>query len=241
MNELKANDKRLAQGIVIESSVDKGLGVVATLIIKTGTLYKGDFIIAGSAIGNVRLMLNDQLKNITCATLSQPVKITGLNKTPSAGDHFLVSNDKAQIKELARQTEIIKTNENYIQPAINPDPNIKTVLMILKTDVHGSLEAIKTMLQKINIENTSLHILRAGVGAITENDINLAKSAKAIIVGFNIKPIKPVRDIADQLQVKILFYNIIYKLYDDVAAMLLGQLDPQYEEKETGEAKILQI
>jgi translation initiation factor IF-2 len=240
--ELKANQNRLATGVVLESSVEKGLGTVATLLIKNGTLKVGDFVIAGGAVGNVKIIFNDQLKTIKSAIPSQPVKVVGLNALPVAGEYFLVSNDKTKIKELAKNINIYRTNEDLSnRVAINNDPNVKNLNLILKTDFHGSLEAIKALCENIKIENTSLNIVRASVGTINESDVNLAKSTKSLVVGFNIKPTKTISDIAQQNDVKILFYNIIYKLNDDIINMLVDQLAPITVEKTLGEARIQQL
>jgi translation initiation factor IF-2 len=243
MNEYSANPNRLAMGVVIESSVDKGLGSVATVLVKNGTLNKGDFAIVGSATGHIRIMFDENLKEVKSAGPSQPVKVVGLNRTPSAGQHFIVSNNEDEIKELAKKIGQYESDENFgmIHMSANDSPDLKKINMILKTDVHGSLEAIKGMLSKIVIEGSKLYLIRSTVGGINEADINLAKSSNSIIVGFNIKPSRAVKDIADKQGVKILFYNIIYKLSDDVTAMLLGKLDPIMVEKETGEATIQQI
>jgi translation initiation factor IF-2 len=244
MNEYKANPNRLALGVVIESNVDKGLGPVATVLIKNGTLTKGDFIIAGSAFGRVRLMLDENGKEVGIAYPSQPVKITGLSEPPAAGEHFIVSTNEKDIKEIAEKIRLHKLMSDRQMASLNQAEvidGIKNFNIILKTDVHGSLEAIKNMLSKVNVEGAQLHIIRSAVGGITESDVALAKASKAVIIGFNIKPIRATKDIADSQQVKILFYDIIYKLSEDIQNFLLGELSPIFEEQETGEAIIQQL
>ncbi|MDR0675079.1 MAG: translation initiation factor IF-2 [Mycoplasmataceae bacterium] len=244
MSEYKANPNRLALGVVIESNIDKGLGPVATILIKNGTLAKGDFIIAGSTFGHIRVMLDENGKEIGIAYPSQPVKITGLSEPPAAGEHFIVSTNEKDIKEIAETIRLHKLMQN--RQAINLNQSevvdgIKNFNIILKTDVHGSLEAIKNMLSKVHVEGAKLHIIRSAVGGISESDVTLAKASKAIIIGFNIKPIRATKDIADSQQVKILFYDIIYKLSEDIQNFLLGELSPIFEEQETGEAIIQQL
>jgi translation initiation factor IF-2 len=244
INEYKANPNRLAMGIVIESNIDKGFGPVATILIKNGSLTKGDFIIAGSAFGRIRVMLDENLHEVGIAYPSQPIKITGLSEPPAAGEHFIVSTNEKDIKEIAEKIRLHKLIVNrQADSLINNDiaEGTKIFNVILKTDVHGSLEAIKNMLSKINVTGTKLQIIRSAVGGITESDVTLAKASKAIIIGFNIKPTRATRDIADSQQVKILFFDIIYKLNESIQDFLLGELNPVYEEQEMGEAVIQQL
>jgi translation initiation factor IF-2 len=231
-------------GVVIESNIDKGFGPVATVLIKNGTLTKGDFIIAGSAFGRVRVMVDENLHDVGIAYPSQPVKIMGLSEPPVAGEHFIVSTNEKDIKEIAEKIRLHKLMLNRQSDNLTHSESVdgvKALNVILKTDVHGSLEAIKNMLSKIEVEGTKLQIIRSAVGGITESDVTLAKASKAIIIGFNIKPIRATREIAQSQQVKILFYDIIYKLSEDIQNLLLGELSPIYEEQETGEAVIQQL
>ncbi|MDR1234705.1 MAG: translation initiation factor IF-2 [Mycoplasmataceae bacterium] len=244
VSEYKANPNRLAMGVVIESNIDKGFGPVATVLIKNGTLTKGDFIIAGSAFGRVRVMVDENLHDVGIAYPSQPVKIMGLSEPPVAGEHFIVSTNEKDIKEIAEKIRLHKLMLNRQSDNLTHSENvdgIKTLNVILKTDVHGSLEAIKNMLSKTEVEGAKLQIIRSAVGGITESDVTLAKASKAVIIGFNIKPIRATREIAQSQQVKILFYDIIYKLSEDIQNLLLGELSPIYEEQETGEAVIQQL
>jgi translation initiation factor IF-2 len=243
INEYKANPNRLAIGIVIESNMDKGFGPVATVLVKNGSLTKGDFIIAGSAFGRVRVMLDENLKEVLIAYPSQPVKITGLSEPPVAGEHFVVSTNEKDIKELAEKIRLHKLMVSRQADTLlnNTADGLKLFNIILKTDVHGSLEAIRGMLSKVSVEGTKLQVIRSAVGGITESDVQLAKASKAIIIGFNIKPIRATKEIAENQKVRILFYDIIYKLNEDIQNFLLGELDPIYEEQETGEAIIQQL
>jgi translation initiation factor IF-2 len=243
INEYKANPNRLAIGVVIESNMDKGFGPVATVLVKNGSLTKGDFIIAGSAFGRVRVMLDENLKEVLIAYPSQPVKITGLSEPPAAGEHFVVSTNEKDIKELAEKIRLHKLMVSRQAETLlnNTTDGLKLFNIILKTDVHGSLEAIRGMLSKVSVDGTKLQIIRSAVGGITESDVQLAKASKAIIIGFNIKPIRATKEIAENQKVRILFYDIIYKLNEDIQNFLLGELDPIYEEQETGEAIIQQL
>jgi translation initiation factor IF-2 len=242
MNEYKANPSRLAMGVVIESNMDKGFGPVATVLIKNGTLTKGDFIIVGSAYGRIRAMFDENSKEVLIAYPSQPVKITGLSETPSAGEYFVVSTNERDIKEIAKKIKVHNTSMSYNNDvSLDNEEGIKRFNIILKTDVHGSLEAIKNMLGKTDIKGTKLSLIRTAVGGISESDIQLAKASNAIIIGFNVKPVRAIKDLADNQKVQILFFNIIYKLNEDIEKMLLGTLDPVLVEKEMGEAIVQQL
>jgi translation initiation factor IF-2 len=212
------------------------------VLIKTGTLLKGDFVIAGSSFGRIKIMFDENSKEVKEAEPSKPVKIVGLNKTPDAGQTFIVSTDENQIKEMAKKIDLHESFTHAYDLANNVvAEGTKKINIILKTDVHGTLEAIKSMLSKIEVEGTKLTIIRSAVGGISETDVNLAKSSNSVIIGFNIKPSRALKDVADSFGVKILFYNIIYKLQEDMVAILKGQLEPTMVEKETGEARILQL
>jgi translation initiation factor IF-2 len=244
VNEYKANPNRLGMGIVIESNIDKGFGPVATVLVKNGSLTKGDFVIAGSAYGHIRAMFDENGKQVLIAYPSQPVKITGLNEAPAAGDHFVVNTNEKDIKEIAKK---IKMNADIVQRKLETQAIVeegdgtKHVYLILKTDVHGSLEAIRGMINKINVEGAKLHLIRSSIGGISESDIQLAKASKAVVVGFNIKPSRNIKEIADNQKIKILFYDVIYRLNEDLQKILLGSLDPEYIEQEMGEAVIQQL
>ncbi|MDE6476808.1 MAG: hypothetical protein K2L48_01210 [Mycoplasmoidaceae bacterium] len=243
MNEYKANPDRLATGVVLESKLDKGLGPVATVLVQNGTLAKGDFIIIGGVYGRVRIMLDENNNEVKVAMPSQPVKVVGINDVPAAGDRFVVSINEKDVKDIAAK---IKANEKLKQFQFDQEMHKnsegkKLLNVILKTDVHGSLEAIKGMVSKVDIPGTKLTLVRTAVGGISESDVQLAKASNAIIIGFNIKPSRNIKDIADAQKVKIYFFDIIYKLKESLEKLLTGTLDPIMVEEETGEAEVKQI
>lgn len=242
LNEYKTNKNKLAIGTVIESLVEKGLGNSISVIVQTGTLKKGDFVIAGSSYGKIKIMFDENGKEVKEAEPSKPVKIIGLNNLVNAGIKFYVSDDENEIKEIANK---IKIKENEERLSNNNEKLLtdseKTMNIILRTDVFGTLEAIKKQLSKINVEGMKLNIIKSDVGGINENDVTMAAATKSIIIGFNIKPSTFIRELADKQKIKILFYNIIYKLEEDIEQFLIGKLEPINVEKETGEAKIQQL
>ncbi len=247
MNEYKANPNRLATGVTIEAKMDSGHGPVATVLIKSGTLQKGDHIAIGSTYGKVRNMFDDNGEEINTTSPSQPVKITGLSEVPKVGSKFLVLKDDAQIKDITKKMKEKELNSLRAKSAgqilVNSEDgqNIKSLNVLIKSDVQGSLEAIKNILSGVDIEGTKLNVLRASVGAITQSDVQLAKASNGIIVGFNIKPNKSVKEVADQQNIKIFFFNIIYKLKEDIIKLLYGSLDPVFVEEDLGEAEVKQI
>jgi translation initiation factor IF-2 len=240
IHEYKANPNRLAIGAVVESSVEKGLGSTNTVIVQNGSLYKGDFVIAGSAFGKIKIMFDENNNEVKIAEPSTPVKLIGLNKSVASGQKFIVSKDERLMKEFASKVNDIENEENVIIPT-EVDPSIKRFNLIIKTDVYGSLEAIKDLVNQISIEGIKPIIVKSGVGGINENDVMIGKSSKSIIIGFNVKPMKNISDSAAQAGIKILFYDIIYKLQDDITKMMEGTVDPIVKEEETGEAIIQQI
>lgn len=239
--ELKANPNRDGMGVCIEANMDKGLGPVTTLLVQHGTIKKGDFIVLGEVYGRVRAMFNDLNKEVTSAAPGQPVKIIGLSEVPVPGTKWLVIKDENLAKEIARKVKEKKVNifrSNIKQ--VDPNDTSKKLNLLIKCDVQGSLEAIKGMLEKVKIEGTSINIIRAAIGAISESDVQLAKASNAVIIGFNVRPNKDIKDIAHEQMVKFYFYNIIYKLKEDVVNMLYGSLDPITVEEELGEAEVKQ-
>jgi translation initiation factor IF-2 len=240
IHEYKANPNRLAIGSVVESSIEKGLGSTNTVIVQNGSLYKGDFVIAGSAFGKIKIMFDENNNEVKIAGPSTPVKLIGLNKSVASGQKFIVSKDERLMKEFASKVNDIENDENAIVP-VDLEPSIKKFNLIIKTDVYGSLEAIKDLVNQINIAGIKPIIVKSGVGGINENDVMIGKSSKSIIIGFNVKPMKNISDSAAQAGIKILFYDIIYKLQDDIIKMMEGTLDPIVKEEETGEAIIQQI
>ena len=244
LQELKANPNRLGLGVVIESSLDKGLGPVATIIVKNGSVVKGDMIIAGSCYGRIRAMFDENNNEVKVAKPSQPVKITGLNVVPLAGDHFAISNNERDIKDIAEKIRLYQIQQQNAEHEIlskDEKTNNKKLIVILKTDVHGSLEAIKNVLNKINVDGVSLVVLRAATGGITKSDIELAKASGGIVIGFNVKPIKTIKDFAQNQQVQIYFFDVIYHLAEEIENIMKGKLDPVFVEEETGEAEVKEL
>lgn len=241
MQELKANPNRDGMGTCIEANMDKGLGPVTTLLVQNGTIKKGDFIVLGEVYGRVRTIFNDLGKELKFAIPGQPVKITGLSEVPVPGSKWLVIKDENLAKELARKVK--EKNINIFRSQmkqIDPNDTSKRLNLVIKCDVQGSLEAIKGMLEKVKIEGATIDIVRAAIGAISESDIQLAKASKAHIIGFNVRPSKDIKDLAQEQMVKFYFYNVIYKLKEDVINMLYGSLDPISVDEDLGECEVKQ-
>lgn len=248
MNEYKANPNRYATGAVLESRQDKQTGIVASLIIQNGTLRLGDPIVVGTSSGKVRTLKNDLGENITTALPSTPVEITGLSDLPKAGDKFMAFETEKQAKTIAEERLLREKEKKNIGSKMTLEDlfnqikdGAKEINVILKADVNGSLEAVKSSLEKINVEGVRLSIIRGAVGAITESDIVLAKASNAIILGFNVRASSKTEDIARSEEVEIKTYNIIYKLVEEIESAMKGMLDPEYEEKVIGKAEIRQI
>ena len=243
MLELKANPNRDGYGVTLEANMDKGLGPIATLLVQNGTIVKGDFIVAGETCGRARAIFNDLGHELTKACPGQPIKIVGLNEPPQAGSKWLVMKDEELAKNIAKKVKEKSLNflrTQALTKMINAE-NKKVLNLIIKCDVQGSLEAIKVMIENIAIEGTCINVIRTALGTITENDIQLAKASKAIIIGFNVKPMKNVKDLAQEQTIKIYFYNIIYKLKEAIIEMLYGTLAPITVEEDIGEAEVKQI
>ena len=248
IKELKANPSRYAVGTVIESKLDKNIGSVVTLLIQNGTLRLGDPIVCGTAYGKVRTLKNDRGEDMVSAIPSTPVTITGLNKVPSASDKFMAFETINESKLIAGKREEALKDKNVKSQNISLEDlfskiqsGIKEVNVVLKTDVKGSEEAVKSSLQKIEVDGVKINIIRSGVGNITESDIVLARASNAIIIGFNIRPNNKTLDIAKDYEVDIRLYNIIYKVVEEMESAMKGMLDPVYEEKILGNAEIRKI
>ena len=226
IDEFKANPKRLAKGTVIEASLDKGRGPVATLIIETGTLHIGDYIVIGNTYGKVRTMTDDLKKRYNEAIPSQPIEVTGLNEVPQAGDIFMAFTDERITRDIAleRQSRQRETEAKIMKKASldkmfgEIESTEKELNIIIKGDVQGSIEALKNLLEKIDIDGFHVNVVRSSVGAITENDVTLANASHAIIIGFNVRPTAAVKQVADQQGVEIRLYNIIYRIQEDIEA-----------------------
>lgn len=249
MEELKANPNRPARGTVIEASLDRGRGPVATIIVETGTLHVGDIVVIGNTYGRIRTMNDDLKRRFTEALPGTPVEITGLEDVPQAGDIFMVFQDE----KLARQTAearaskvretLAKSMKATSLESMFGDKEVgeKVLNVILKADVQGSVEVIKNMLEKIDIEGFHASVVRAGVGAITESDVTLASASGAIIIGFNVRPAANVKELANENGIEIRLYNVIYRITEDIEKALKGMLEPTYEEVVTGQAQVRQV
>ena len=248
MEDYKANPNRYASGTVVEAKLDKQVGSQVTILIQNGTLRLGDPIVVGSAHGKVRTLKNDKGEEITSAYPSQPVEITGLNKTPSAGDKFMAFETEKQARSIgeAREEEE-KLNQNKTTSLTLEDvfakiqDGVKEVNVIIKADVNGSAEAVKQSLEKIEVDGVKVKVIRSSVGAITESDIVLASASNAILIGFNIRPNNTIKDYAKENGVEIRLYDIIYKAVEEMEAAMRGMLDPEYEEQVLGNAEVRQL
>lgn len=248
MNGYKANPSRYALGTVIESRADKNIGNIVTLLIGNGTLRLGDPIVVGTSYGKVRTMKNDLGQEIVEAYPSQPVEITGITSIPSAGDKFMAFETEKQARVVEEQRKLAFESKNNKSLKINLDDlfaqiqeGIKEINVILKADVKGSEEAVKNSLSKIDVEGVKVKIIRSGTGAITESDVVLANASNAIIIGFNVKPGSKTNEIAKQYGVEIRFYDIIYKVTEEIEDAMKGMLDPEYEEITLGQAEIRKL
>lgn len=249
IEEFTANPNRLAKGTIIEASLDKGRGAVATLIVENGTLRVGDFIVVGNTYGKIRTMQDDLGRRYKEAKPSQPIEITGLNEVPQAGDIFMSFADERTTKDIAmerqyrvRESELKAMKKTSLDTLLGQkESESKELNLIIKGDVQGSIEALKGLLEKIDIEGFHVNVVRATVGAITENDVSLADASKAIIIGFNVRPTAAVKQVADQQGVEIRLYSIIYRVQEDIEAALKGMLEPTFEEVVTGQAEVRDI
>lgn len=248
MENLRANPNRYASGAVIESRVDKNIGGVASFLIQNGTLRIGDPIVVGTSYAKVRTMKNDRGESIVEAGPSTPVEITGLTKNPSAGDKFMAFETEAEAKSIAEKRErLVKLNEGK-QKGVSLDDlfnNInagdKEINILLKADVRGSEEAVRSSLEKITTKDVKVNVIRSGIGAISESDVILASASNAIIIGFNVVASTNAKELAKDKNIEIRLYTIIYKLVEDVESAINGLLDPVYEEKVLGSAEIRKI
>lgn len=248
--ELKANPKRMAYGSVIEGRLDKGRGPVATLLIQNGTLRSGNPIVVGATYGRVRQLVDDRGREIKSAGPATPVEITGLNDVPEAGDKFMVfeterearhvGEERAQkkIEEERNSTSAMSLEDLFSQMKSG---EVVDLDIIVKADVNGTAEAVKSSLEKIDVEGARVNVIRSTVGAISESDILLASASKAIIYGFNVRPDANVRRKADEEGVEIRLHQVIYKMVEEIEAAMKGMLAPEMEEVVTGQAEIRHI
>ncbi len=249
MQELKANPNRYASGTVLESKFDKKTGVTTSLLIQNGTLRLGDAIVVGNYAGKVRSLKNDRNESLVEAGPSDPVSITGLNESPSAGDKFMVFESEKKAKEIANKRQLKAKEDNAkISQTVSLDElfnkieaGAREVNIILKADVRGSEEAVKNSLLKLDVEGIKINIIRSGIGAVSESDIVLAAASDAIIIGFNIRPDNKTMEYAKERNVEIRLYDIIYKLVEEVEQAMRGRLEPKFEEKIMGQAEVRKL
>ncbi len=250
MRELKANPNRAARGTVIEARLDKGRGPVATVLVQNGTLRSGDVVIAGTAVGRIRTMINDKGQRITEAGPSVPVEVTGLSEAPDAGDVFNVVADERMARILVEQRKEEKKkastggerkvtlNDLFAQIK---QGELKELTLIVKGDVQGSVEAVKSSLEKLSNDEVRVRVIHGAVGAINESDVMLAATSNAIIVGFNVRPEAAARDSAARSGVDIRLYRIIYECIAEIEAAIKGMLAPKFQESLIGHAQVRQL
>ena len=245
--ELKANPDRAAQGTVVEAFLDKGRGYVSTILVQTGTLKKGDYILAGRHSGKVRAMQDEHGREVEQAGPSTPVSILGLDGAPQAGDRFNIYTDEREAKQIAaKRTQLVREQSVRTQRHITLDEigrrialgEFKELNIILKGDVDGSVEALTDSFQKLSTEEIQVNIIHKGVGAITESDVLLASASDAIVIGFNVRPMGTARQLAEKEEIDIRSYSIIYDAINDLKDAMEGMLSPDFKEEITGNAEI---
>ena len=249
MKELKANPNKQAKGVVIEARLDKAKGPIASMLVQRGTLDMGDTIVVGTSIGRIRAMKNDKGQMVKKAGPSTPVEILGLVEVPRAGDTFYeVKNEKMakHLIERRKRQEREKSLNEYNKVTLTnlfekmENENLKQLNIIVKADVQGTAQAVKQSLEKLSNDEVKVKVIHAVAGGVTESDVQLAKAAKAIIIAFNVRPVGAAKEVAENEEVEIKQYSIIYKAIEDVEAAMKGMLDPIYEEKVIGNAEIRQ-
>lgn len=246
MKELKANPNCSAKGIVIEAKLDKGRGPVATVLVQSGTLRRGDVVIAGTAVGHVRAMTDYTGRSVKEAGPSVPVELTGLSEAPEGGDEFRVVADERMAKELVEQRkarakeEVFKANAKVSLDTLfdRMAEGVKDLAIIVKADVQGSAEAVKASLEKLSNDEVRVKVIHSATGGITESDVMLASASNAIIVGFNVRPDKNAMDSAEAQNVDIRTYRVIYECIEEITAAINGMLDPEFKEVVLGHAQV---
>jgi len=247
--DLKADPEHRSEGVVIESKLDKGRGPVGTVLVKRGTLRRGDIVVAGSAWGKVRALLNERNEQLAEAGPSTPVEILGLDEAPDPGEPFAVVESEARAREITEFRSRKKREKATVPAAVSladmmsklQDKKVSELPVLIKADVQGSAEAIVGSLEKMGNDEVRARIVHAGAGGITESDVTLAKSAGAPVIGFNVRASKQARDLAEKEGVEIRYYAIIYDLLDDLKGVLSGMLAPIQRETWLGNAKVLQV
>jgi len=247
VRELKANPNKRARGTVIEAELDRGKGSVARVLIQNGTLKVGDAFVAGTVFGRVRTMINDRGKRLKEAPPSTPVEITGMTEVPQAGDPFIVFEDERKARQIAetrasrqRQAALGAANRVTLEDLYRhmKESEQKELHIVLKADVQGSVEALRSSLEKIDVEGARVKIIHAAVGAINESDINLASASNAIVIGFNVRPEPAAKTMAEQEKVDIRLYSVIYNAIEEIEAAMKGLLDPVFKEAFLGRAEV---
>ncbi len=249
--ELKANKKRKARGIVIEAQLDKGRGSVATILVQKGTLHVGDYVAIGDVHGKIRAMFDDKQRRVKDAGPSMPVEILGLNGVPQSGEICMAVDNEKEARTIS-DAFIARGKEKLIADTKShmslddlynkiQEGNVKELNLIIKADVQGSVEAVKTSLLKLSNEEVAVKCIHSGVGAINESDVILASASNAIIIGFNIRPDNQAKDVADREKVDIRLYRVIYNAIEDIESAMKGMLDPIFAEKVTGHAEVRQV
>lgn len=247
VNEYKANPDKRARGTVIEAELDKGRGPVARILVQHGTLKVGDAFVAGNCFGRIRAMVNDKGRRLKEAGPSTPVEITGLTEVPGAGDPFMVFEDERKARSIAekravtqRQSELNTNTRVTLDDLFKhiKDGEIKDLNVIIKGDVQGSVEALKSSLNKIEVEGVRVKIIHSGVGAITESDIILAAASNAIVIGFNVRPDVQAKQTSEQEKVDVRLHRVIYNVIEEIEQAMKGMLDPEYKETVIGHAEV---
>ncbi len=250
MLELKANPNRLAKGTVIESRLDKGRGPIATLLVQNGTLKSGDVLIAGTAVGRVRVMTNDKGLKVEEAGPCVPVEVAGLDEVPTAGDEFAAVANERLARELVEKRKHEQKEEQFKQfQKVTLDNlfdqmkegELKELPIIVKADVNGSVEAVRQSLEKLSNDEVRVNVIHGGVGAVNRSDVMLAQASGAIIIGFNVRPDNNAREMSESGEVEIRLYRIIYDAIDDVKQAMRGMLTPKTREVELGRAEVRQV
>ena len=245
--DLKADYKSSAKGVILESRIDKGKGPVSTVLVTNGSLKKGDFFVSGNTWGKIRAMINDEGQNINLAIPSTPVEILGMNHSALAGDDLVVVESEDKAKEIndyrvkhseSKQAPLISVNR---ESAFDDSSAPQELPIIIKSDVHGSSEALKNAIEKIKHEEVTPKIILSNIGVITETDVTLAKASNAILVGFNVRPNKEAKKLAENEKITIKFFNIIYEALDFITNSLSGLLKPDVKEEIVGSAEVQQI
>jgi translation initiation factor IF-2 len=249
LQELKANPDRPATGVVLEAKLDRGRGPVATVLAQNGTLHTGDNFVVGNVYGKVRAMFDDRGQQLTAAPPSTPVEILGMEGLPQSGDQFVVVADRDKARGIsdyreqkAREATLAKTSRVSLEGLAEQvkSAGTKELNIILKGDVHGSIEVLGDLLGKMSNDKVRLKVLRAGVGAITESDVLLASASNAIIIGFNVRPERKAQELAEQEEVDIRLHSIIYELQDEIKRAMNGLLEPTIKETYQGRAQVLE-